>query len=180
MTNPMASKPDGDRTVNGVQNAVQNAKKTPLNANSEAFDQRARSLVWRLGRAQRQGNISMNEHQNQFALEVLNANKQRFTEKEFRTLKRIAEIGQFDYRKTYEAAADLLPYLPSFRQAVADRLAAIGLEIRSIPANDGTPRKLYSLVQLKTGEAVTAADQRIAATKKTLSGFGFGVYEVAE
>ena len=122
----------------------------------------------------------MNEHQNQFALEVLNANKQRFTEKEFRTLKRIAEIGQFDYRKTYEAAADLLPYLPSFRQAVADRLAVIGLEIRSIPANDGTPRKLYSLVQLKTGEAVTAADQRIAATKKTLSGFGFGVYEVAE
>lgn len=85
-------------------------------------------------------------NRNQFALDVLNANKQRFTEKEFRTLKRIAEIGQFDYRKNYEAADELLPYLPSFNQAVADKLAAIGLEISSIPANDGTGRKLYALV----------------------------------
>jgi hypothetical protein len=119
-------------------------------------------------------------NRNQFALDVLNANKQRFTEKEFRTLKRIAEIGQFDYRKNYEAADELLPYLPSFNQAVADKLAAIGLEISSIPANDGTGRKLYALVQLKAGEAVTAADQHKAATRKTLAGFGFGVYEVAE
>ncbi len=118
-------------------------------------------------------------NQNQFALEVLNANKQRFTEKEFRTLKRMAEHGQFDYRKTYEAADESLPYLPSFNQDVTDRLAGIGLEIRSIPANDGTCRKLYALVQAKAGE--TAADQRIAATKKTLAGFGYGLYgEVAE
>ncbi len=119
-------------------------------------------------------------NQNQFALDVLTANKQRFTGKEFRTLKRMAEHGQFDYRKTYEAADESLPYLPSFNQDVTDRLAGIGLEIRSIPANDGTCRKLYALVQLNAGEAFTAADQRIAATKKTLSGFGFGVYEVAE
>lgn len=109
---------------------------------------------------------------NQYALDVLKANKARFTGREYRILTLIAEHGAYDYRKGYEAADDCLPYLPSFAQRVAAKLAVCGLEIRAIPANDGTCRKKYALSQL-------APDYK-AAIKKTLDGFGFGIYGEAE
>ena len=111
---------------------------------------------------------NQNPRKNQFARDILAANKSHFTDKEFRVLNRIAERGKFEYRKEYEAADGSLPYLPSFAQKVTDKLAAIGLELEAIPANDGTCRKLYALNPLKTDHA--------AATKAILDGFGFGVY----
>ncbi|MCK2070722.1 hypothetical protein [Aeromonas caviae] len=109
---------------------------------------------------------------NQFARDMLAANKSRFSDREFHILSRIAERDKYEYRKEYEAADGSLPYLPSFAQRVADKLAAIGLELEAIPANDGTCRKLYALNPLKTDHA--------AATKAILDGFGFGVYGSAD
>lgn len=102
---------------------------------------------------------------NQFARDMLAANKSRFSDREFHILSRIAERDKYEYRKEYEAADGSLPYLPSFAQKVTDKLAAIGLKLESIPANDGTCRKLYALIP-----------DRAAATKAILDGFGFGVY----
>ncbi len=106
---------------------------------------------------------------NQFSLDVLAANKSHFTDREFRVLNRIAERGKFEYRKEYEAADGSLHYLPSFAQKVTDKLAAIGLKLDAIPANDGTCRKLYALIP-----------DHAAATKAILDGFGFGVYGSAD
>ena len=106
---------------------------------------------------------------NQFARDMLAANKSHFTDKEFRVLNRIAERGKFEYRKEYEAADGSLPYLPSFAQKVTDKLAAIGLKLDASPANDGTCRKLYALIP-----------DHAAATKAILDGFGFGVYGSGE
>jgi len=101
---------------------------------------------------------------NQFSLDVLAANKSHFTDREFRILNRIAERDKYGYRKEYEAADGSLPYLPSFAQRVSGKLAAIGLMMESIPANDGTCRKLYAITALKT--------DRVATTKAILDGFG--------
>lgn len=117
-------------------------------------------------------------NQNQHVIDVLTANKGRFSAREFNILRGIAGRGKFEYRKELEAADRALPYLPSFVQKAAAKLAAIGLEVRAIPANDGTGRKLYALAPAKTDD--NPADERITATKKTLAGFGYGVYEVAE
>ena len=87
---------------------------------------------------------------NKFARDILVANKSRFSDREFRILNRIAERDKYEYRKEYEAADGSLPYLPSFAQRVVDKLAAIGLKLEAIPANDGTCRKLYALIPLKT------------------------------
>ncbi|MFQ2117939.1 hypothetical protein ACK334_16690 [Aeromonas veronii] len=106
---------------------------------------------------------------NQFARDTLAANKSRFSDREFRILNRIAEHDKFEYRKEYEAADGSLPYLPSFAQKVTDKLAAIGLKLDAIPANDGTCRKLYALIP-----------DHAAATKAILDGFGFGVYGSGE
>ncbi len=96
------------------------------------------------------GNIIMidNSEKHNFALSVLKLNKDRFTKIQFGALMTIA-INPFDYRKKYEEGDYRIPYLPSFRQQIEDKLAAIGLEIRSIPANDGTARKRYSIRPVK-------------------------------
>ncbi|HCE3512122.1 TPA: hypothetical protein NG630_004425 [Vibrio parahaemolyticus] len=79
-------------------------------------------------------------------LEILEANKKRFTSKQFSALKTISLWPNgFDYRKSIESKEFRIPYLPSFRQQVERKLALIGLEILSIPANDGTCCKLYAL-----------------------------------
>ena len=106
---------------------------------------------------------------NQFARDMLAANKSRFSDREFHILSRIAERDKYEYRKEYEAADGSLPYLPSFAQKVTDKLAAIGLKLDAIPANDGTCRKLYALIP-----------DHAAATKAILDGFGFGVYGSGE
>lgn len=79
-------------------------------------------------------------------LEILEANKKRFTSKQFLALKTIALWPNgYDYRKAIESKEFRIPYLPAFRQSIENKLTAIGLEILSIPANDGTCRKLYAL-----------------------------------
>ena len=112
---------------------------------------------------------NQNPRKNQFARDMLAANKSRFSDREFHILSRIAERDKYEYRKEYEAADGSLPYLPSFAQKVTDKLAAIGLKLDAIPANDGTCRKLYALIP-----------DHAAATKAILDGFGFGVYGSAD
>lgn len=86
-------------------------------------------------------------------LEILEANKKRFTSKQFSALRTIASWPRgYDYRKAIESKEPRIPYLPSFRQSLENKLALIGLEISSIPANDGTPCKLYALRPIKGGK----------------------------
>lgn len=80
----------------------------------------------------------------------------------------IAEHGRYEYRKSFESLDSALPYLPSFVQGVSDKLAAIGLEIESIPANDGSRRRLYFIRQIRRDHA---KDVRIAC-----NAFGYGLY----
>lgn len=103
-----------------------------------------------------------------YVIEVLIANKDRFTARQYRTLMQIAEHGRYEYRKSFESLDSALPYLPSFVQGVGDKLAAIGLEIESIPANDGSRRRLYSIRLIRRDHA---KDVRIAC-----DAFGYGLY----
>lgn len=80
---------------------------------------------------------------------VLKANQKLFTAKQYQALMTIAENGRYDYRKKYESQDHRIPYLPSFKQRVESKLAVIRLCIESIPANDGSARKLYSIIPLK-------------------------------
>lgn len=100
--------------------------------------------------------------------EILEANKERFTARQYRTLMQIAEHGRYEYRKSFESLDSALPYLPSFVQGVSDKLAAIGLEIESIPANDGSRRRLYSIRQHRPSRA--------RAVRTVCDAFGYSVY----
>lgn len=84
-----------------------------------------------------------------FIQTLLKTNAQRFTAKQYLALMTIAASGGYDYRKAYETQDHRIPYLPSFAQRVEPKLAAIGLSIDSRPANDGSRRKIYSIVTLK-------------------------------
>ncbi|MGU5717272.1 hypothetical protein [Aeromonas taiwanensis] len=103
-----------------------------------------------------------------YVIEVLTANKERFTARQYRTLMQIAEHGRYEYRKSFESLDSALPYLPSFVQGVSDKLAAIGLEIESIPANDGSRRRLYSIRLIRRDHA--------EAIRTVCNSFGFGIY----
>ncbi len=83
-----------------------------------------------------------------FVISMLKDNKSRFTKKQFQALMTIAK-HPFDYRKSIEAADSRIYYVPSIRQIVEPKLACIGLEIVSTPANDGSKRKLYAIRPLK-------------------------------
>lgn len=107
-------------------------------------------------------------HDMSYVIEVLTANKERFTARQYRTLMQIAEHGRYEYRKSFESLDSALPYLPSFVQGVSDKLAAIGLEIESIPANDGSRRRLYSIRQIRRDHA--------KAIRTVCNAFGFGIY----
>ncbi|MCL1091533.1 hypothetical protein L2744_18400 [Shewanella profunda] len=84
-----------------------------------------------------------------FVQTLLKANAKRFTAKQYQALMTIAANGGYDYRKEYEFQDHRIPYLPSFIQRVESKLAAIGLFIDSRSANDGSRRKIYSIVPLK-------------------------------
>jgi|GEM_PF-6300717 hypothetical protein len=80
---------------------------------------------------------------------ILEANKARFTIKQYQALMTIAKHKRYDYRKHYESQDHRIPYLPSFKQRVEVKLAVIGLCIDSISANDGSSCRLYSIIPLK-------------------------------
>ncbi|HHG3394664.1 hypothetical protein ACSTIR_20980 [Vibrio parahaemolyticus] len=83
---------------------------------------------------------------NSIVLDILKVNRKRFTAKQFDVLKTIASHPNgYDYRKGYESKSSNIYYLPANKQAVEDKLKPIGLTMMSIPANDGSRRKLYSL-----------------------------------
>jgi hypothetical protein len=91
---------------------------------------------------------------NSIVLDILKVNRKRFTAKQFDVLKTIASHPNgYDYRKGYESKSSNIYYLPANKQAVEDKLKPIGLTMMSIPANDGSRRKLYPQIWIAAQNA---------------------------
>lgn len=98
---------------------------------------------------------------------ILNANKARFTPRQYRLLMLVAEHGD-SYRRDLEALDAELHYLPALNQKVSGKLASIGLEIGSRPAMDGSHRKKYTLREVRHDHA--------KAVRIACDAFGYRLY----
>ncbi len=78
------------------------------------------------------------------ALTILKENKSRFTTHQYQALITIASCPN-EYRRNLEASNDTIHYIPAIIQKVENKLKAIGLEVVSYPACDGSRRKRYDL-----------------------------------
>lgn len=78
------------------------------------------------------------------ALTILKEHKSRFTTHQYQALITIASSPN-EYRKNLESSNKTIHYIPATIQKVENKLKAIGLEVVSYPACDGSRRKRYDL-----------------------------------